>query len=566
MNEKQARQTPGALAYMARNAVAANLIMAVMIVGGLLMVPSVKQEVFPEVTLDMVSISIPYPGASPEEVEQGVVLAAEEAVRGIDGVKEVRATAREGVGTVTAELYTAAREDRVLSDIKSAIDRITSFPRDAEEPDVSLVTPLREVVSVILHGDLSPDRLRELAENAREELLSSEDITQVEITGLPAPQLIIEIPLENLRRHNLTLQDIARIVEQASVDLPGGAIETPAGEILLRTTERRRTVEEFENIAIIAGDAGSRITVGELGTVYEDYADQDQEAYFSGERAVRLTVYRVGSETPIQVSEAVHEYVETRREQLPDQVGIEIWDDASEIFEERMGLLLKNAMFGLFFVLLILGLFLKLHHAFWVTVGMAASFCGSFLFMGLLGVTINMISLFAFILVLGIVVDDAIVVGESIFNRRQRGGGPIASAIDGVREVAVPVVFSVLTTVVAFSPLLFIPGVMGKLFSNIPLIVIPILLLSLFESLFVLPAHLAHHEKGAKGGPIAWVNHRQDKVSKALERWIDSWYVPHLRTVLRFRAVTLAGAAAILILTLGLFGGGIIKFMFFPTI
>ncbi|MBD3345879.1 MAG: MMPL family transporter [Chitinivibrionales bacterium] len=566
MNNNNGERKHGPLAYMAKNSVAANLILGIMVVGGLLIFPRIKQEVFPEVTLDQVLITVPYPSASPEEVEQGIILAVEEAVRGIDGVKEVRATASEGVAQVSAELYSAAPEDRTLNDIQSAVDRITSFPRDAEEPTIRLLSPRREVVTVILYGDIPPDKLRSVAEIVKEELLNTPNITQVEIEGIPSPQISVEVPLENLRRHNLTLQQIATVIGNASVEVPGGAIETPGGEILLRTTERRKTVEEFENIAIIAGESGSRITVGDLGRVYEDYTVQDMKAFFNGQRAVQIVAYRVGEETPIEVSRAVHEYVEQKRKHLPDQLGVAIWDDASEIFEDRIRLLLKNGLFGLIFVLIILGMFLKIHHAFWVTVGMAASFCGSFLFMPLLGVSINMISLFAFILVLGIVVDDAIVVGEAVYNRQQSGAPAIQAAIDGVREVATPVVFSVLTTVIAFGPLLFIPGVMGKLFSNIPLIVIPILLLSLFESLFILPAHLAHHKQKPRKGIIARLNRGQEKISRRLERFINNWYEPKLRKLIDNRAITLAAALAILIIALGLVGGGIIQFMFFPKI
>ncbi|MBD3345291.1 MAG: MMPL family transporter [Chitinivibrionales bacterium] len=566
MNDREARAAGGPLAYMARNSVAANLIMAIMIVGGLLVFPTIKQEVFPEVTLDMVMITVPYPGASPEEVEQGIILSVEEAVRGIDGVKEVRATAYEGLAQVTAELYSAAPEDRALNDIQSAVDRITSFPTDAEEPTVRLLSPRRQVVSIIIYGAIAPGKLRAIAENFREELLNEENITQVEIDGIPAPQISVEVPMENLRRYNLTLQEIAAIIASASVDIPGGAIETPTGEILLRTTERRRTVEEFKNIAVLAGEDGSRITVGDIADVYEDYEIQDLEAFYDGQRAVRIIVYRVGAETPVEVSNAVHDFVEQARKEVPEQVGLAVWDDSSEIFQDRISLLLKNGLYGLVLVLFILGLFLKINHALWVTVGMGASFCGSFFFMGMLGVSINMISLFAFILVLGIVVDDAIVVGESIFNRRRQGESPLASSIDGVREVAIPVVFSVLTTIIAFGPLLFIPGVMGKLFSNIPLIVIPILLLSLFESLFVLPAHLAHHERKSPWGIIAWLNRRQEGVSKRLEHWIEHSYTPWLKRLVDNRAITLSLALAILIVAFGLVAGGIIKFIFFPKI
>ncbi|MBD3422180.1 MAG: AcrB/AcrD/AcrF family protein [Chitinivibrionales bacterium] len=566
MNERQAHRARGPLAWMARNSVAANLIMAVMIIGGLLMAPTITREVFPEITLDYVTVRVPYPGAGPEEVEQGIVLAVEEAVRGVEGVKEIQSSASEGLGVVSAELYLTANEDRVLNDIKSAVDRITSLPLDAEEPGVSLLKPLREVVSIIVYGDIALDKLREYAEIMREELLNRDDITQVEIEGIPAPQMSIDIPLERLRAHDLTLQRIAGVIKSASVDMPGGAIETPEGEILLRTTEQRSTAEEFANITIIANPDGSRISVGDLGSVYEDYTEQDVEAYFNGERSVRLTAFRIGTETPTQVADAVRDYVAFKRTQLPEKLNLAIWDDNSEMYEERIGLLMKNGTFGLLFVLLILGLFLKVHHAFWVTVGMLASFCGSFLFMNALGVTINMISLFAFILVLGIVVDDAIVAGESIFNQRRNGNSPLPSAIAGVREVAVPIVFSVLTTVVAFGPILFVPGAMGKLFANIPLVVIPILLLSLFESLFILPAHLAHHEREPAFAPIVWFNHQQDKISLGLERWIVNWYAPRLRKLVNYRHITLSASLGVLIIALGLLGGGIIKYIFFPRI
>ncbi len=566
MNRLPSDLAGGPLAFMARNPVAANLILVIMIVGGLALFPSIKQEVFPEVSLDRVAVTVPYPGASPSEVEQGVILAVEEGVRGIDGVKEIRSTAQEGVGSVIAELYTDANEDRVLSDIKNEVDRIVSFPVDAEEPTVSLLVPRREVVSVILYGPAQPSLLRALADQMREDLLSSEGVTQVEIGGLPAPQITIAVPLENLRRYNITLERIAAVVGNASVDIPGGAIETPTGETLLRTTERRRTVEEFAGIAVIAGEDGSRVTVGDLGEVYEDFSVQDVEAYFDGEPAVRVTAFRVGAETPISVSDAVHAYVERKRPQLPRQLGLTTWDDASEIFEDRINLLLKNGLLGLVLVLVVLGAFLKLYHAFWVTVGMVASFCGAFIFMAAFDVSINMISLFAFILVLGIVVDDAIVVGEAIYNRARRGTGPLRAAIEGVREVGVPVVFSVLTTVAAFVPILFIPGVLGKLFAIIPLVVIPILLLSLMESLFVLPAHLAHHGEEPTRGALAWVTRRQDRLSSALERWVDNRYGPWLSRLLAYRLVTLSAGIAMLIVAAGTVAGGIVKLVFFPKI
>jgi multidrug efflux pump subunit AcrB len=566
MSDSAHQKDPGPLAFMARNEVAANLILALTIIGGLVLLTTVGQEVFPEVSLDRIAVTVPYPGATPAEVEQGVVLAVEEAMRGIDGVKEVQSTAREGLGTVTAELYAEADEDRALSDVKNAIDRIVSFPDDAEEPSVSLLAPRLEVVSVILHGNAPPSALRALAEEVRGELLSSEQVTQVEISGLPPPQITVAVPVENLRRYNLTLEQVAARIRSASVEIPGGAIETPTGETLLRTTERRRSIEQFGAIAVIARDDGSRVTVGDIGDVYEDYEIQDLEAYYNGQPAVRVTAYRVGDETPITVSDAVHAYVDRKRAGLPPGVGITTWDDSSEIFEDRINLLLKNGFLGLLLVLIVLGLFLKLNHAFWVTVGMIASFCGAFIFMAAMDLTINMISLFAFILVLGIVVDDAIVVGEAAYNRTREGAPPLRAAIEGVREVGVAVVFSVLTTVVAFVPILFIPGVLGKLFAIIPLVVIPILLLSLTESLFVLPAHLGHHGKEPTHGLFGRINRLQDRISDTLERWVNQRYVPWLRRMLVYRNLTLATALGLLIVAVGTVAGGLVNVVFFPDI
>jgi len=557
----------GPLAWMASNSVAANLAMILLLVGGLLMTPFIKQEVFPEIALDTIRIDVAYPSASPEEVERGVILAVEEAVRAVDGVKEVTATAAESRGSVVVELETSANAETALNDVKSAVDRVTSFPQDAERPVISLTVSRREVVSLVLYGDIGEKGLRGLAESVREDLLLDDDITVVDLGGVRAPEISIEVPQEELRRYGLTVEQIAQIVSRASVELPGGSVKTSGGEVLLRTTERRDHGTEFENIIVLSRPDGTQVKLGEVANVVDGFAEDDREAYFNGKRAVKVQVFRVGDQTPLDISEAVRTYVEDDlRPRLPEGVGVEIWNDTSEIYQDRINLLLRNARLGLILVLLALGLFLEIRLAFWVTMGIAISVVGSIILMPVTDVSLNMISLFAFILILGIVVDDAIVVGEAVYTQRQRGKPALRAAIDGVREVGGPVVFSVLTTVIAFTPLLFVPGIMGKFFINIPMIVIPILLLSLFESLFILPAHLAHGRSPSTRGFLGFVNRQQQRFSRGLERFVARAYQPFVRWVVRYRYITVATGLALLLLTAGVVGGGHVRFIFFPKI
>jgi multidrug efflux pump subunit AcrB len=559
----------GPLAWMASNAVAANLLMIFFLVGGLMFVGTLTQEVFPEIELDMVTVAVAYPGASPEEIEDGVLLSVEEEVRGIDGIKQVRSIAVEGQGVVTAELRTSADDDRVLNDVKSAVDRITSFPQDAERPIVSLLTNRTQVLYLVIHGEVPRKTLDALAEDLRSELLLDPRVTLVEVDGVPPPEISIEVPQENLRRYGLTLQQVANAVSAASIDLPGGSVKTSGGEVLVRTTERRDFGEEFEGIAVISRPDGSRVLLGDVARVIDGYRDTDDEAYYEGEPAVRLRVFRVGDETPTDVAAAVRELVAKRRETLPPSLGVAVLDDQSKIYDERISLLLKNGRLGAFLVLLVLGLFLQPRLAFWVALGIPISFLGAFLVMPWLDVSINMVSLFAFILVLGIVVDDAIVVGEAVFHHRMLGKSPLRAAIDGTREVLAPVVFAVTTTIFAFSPLLFVPGITGKFFEEIPLIVIPILVISLIESLVILPAHLAHvksDQETRTWRALQWVFDRQKAFSDGMERWIDGPFQRFLRGTVARRYLTISVAAGMLVVTVGLVAGNHLKFYFFPRI
>ncbi|MCY1054505.1 efflux RND transporter permease subunit [Nannocystis sp. SCPEA4] len=555
----------GPIAWMARNPVAANLLMILLLVGGLLMAGRVKQEVFPETELDMVSISVPYPGASPAEVEQGIVLAVEEAVRGIDGVKRVVATASEGSARINAELTIDADDEKVLADVKSAVDRITSLPKDAERPVVSLVTNRSEVISMVVYGEQDLRVLRRIAEQARDLYLSDSRITQADLAGAPKKEISIEVPREQLRVHNLTLEQIAAKVSQTSLQLPGGGVKTATGEVLVRTDERREDERGFSEIPVVTGPAGTEVRLGDIARVRETFAETDESASFAGMSAVMIRVYRIGSQKPLEVAGAVRELTAKFEARMPEGVKIAQWQDMSEIYAARMDLLMRNAQSGLILVVLCLSLFLEIRVALWVAWGIPTSFLGALFLMPLFGVSVNMISLFAFIVVLGMVVDDAIVIGENIFERAQRGESYIQAAVNGTREVGIPVVFSVLTTVAAFTPLFFLPGFMGKFMSVIPVIVIAVLLFSLVESLFILPAHLGHLSK-PEGGIYGAVFKFQQRFVVGLDRFIENVYAPIARAALRFRYLTLTLGFATLVLTLTYVAAGLIGFRFMPGI
>ncbi len=553
--------------WMAHNHVAANLLMMVFVIGGLLMAFSIKQEVFPELDLGRITVSVAYPGAGPEEIEDGIILKVEETLSGITGIKEVRSVASEGVGTVTAEVMPGEDIDLVLQDIKAEVDRITTFPEEAEEPVVSKLVNRIEVISVVVYGDMPERSLREHAEAVRDELLAMPGITQVELGGVRPYEISIEVPEANLRRYGLTLDDIARRVRQASVDLPAGSVKSAAGEVLIRTKEKRYSGMEYSDITVVEGPEGSEVRLGDIADVRDAFRETDEFARFDGKPAAMVSVFRVGEQKPKEISRAVKGYVERKRGSLPESVSIAAWNDMSEIFASRMNLLLKNAFLGLIMVFLILGLFLQVRLAMWVMLGIPISFLGALLMMPALDVSINMLSLFAFILALGIVVDDAIVVGENVFEHRSKGKSYMRAAVDGAVEVAVPVTFSVLTTVAAFLPLVFISGTMGKFIKTIPVVVIPILAVSLVESLYVLPSHLGHgkrteHYRGVAG----YVERVRTGFARRLQGFVSGPYRGFLGACLRNRFVTLASATTLLLLTTGLVGGGIVKFRFMPEV
>lgn len=556
----------GPIAWMAGHSVAANLIMLACLVGGFISLRNIKQEVFPDIAPDTVSVTVAYPGASPEEVESGIILAIEESVRSLEGIDEVTAVAREGGGMVTVELLVGADVQRLAQEIKSEVDRIVTFPEEAEEPEVRIDMHRREVISVVVYGDAPDTALHHTAERLRDWMLQSPDITQVDLEGLPPLEIGIEISQENLRRYGLTLGEVAARLGNAAADIPGGGLKTPSGEVLIRLKERRDYGRQFARLPVITTNAGSQITLDQIANIDDSFADTDRYSRYNGFNAVTLDVYRVGKQTPIQVSNAVHEQIRAYAPHLPPGIQITTHDDRSDTYRQRVKLLLKNGAFGLSLVLLLLGVFLEARLAFWVMMGIPVSFLGSFLLIPEMGVSVNMMSLFGYLIALGIVVDDAIVVGENVYYYHQHGMAFLPAAIRGTREIALPVVFSILTNIVAFLPIYFVPGMTGKMFQMIPIVVCVVFSISLIESLFVLPAHLGHQKERRRRGISAWLHARQQAFSHGFLRWVRERYGPFLFLTMRHRYLTIALALAMLSLTLSYALSGRMGFQLFPIV
>ncbi len=562
----------GAIAWFARNTVAANLLMLVIMAGGLLSAFTVRREIFPEFDLDIITVTVPYLGAAPEEVEEGVCVRVEESILGIDGVKRVTSTAAEGRGTVVVELDLGANARKVLDDIKSRVDAIDTFPEQTEKPIIQELTNRRQVINLAVWGDADETTLKRLAERVRDEIASTPGISQVELTNAPPYEISIEVPENTLRRHGLTFDFVARAVRRSSLDMPGGSVKTDGGEILLRTKGQAYRGREFEDLVLLTRPDGTHLRLGDVATVVDGFADTDQFSRFDGKPAILIQVFRAGDQGALEVGDKVKAYAEQAQAWLPEGVHLSTWRDQTKVLRDRLDLLTRNGLNGFLLVVGVLALFLRFRLAAWVSLGIPISFLGALWLMPTLDVSINLFSLFAFIVVLGIVVDDAIIVGENIYTHHQRHGDPVKAAIEGTREVSVPVVFAVLTTVAAFMPMLAVPGGIGKIMRVMPMIVIPALIFSLVESLWILPSHLSHlrsrdTSEVANGGSRRWGWYRvQSRVVAGLHYVIEYHYKPSLELALRWRYVTLAVGLATLIFTLGLVGAGFVRFIFFPQV
>jgi multidrug efflux pump subunit AcrB len=551
---------------MAGNSVTANLLMLILLVGGFMVGIRIKKEVFPDFELDRVTITVPYPGASPEEVERGVVLAIEEAVSGVDGIKEVSASANEGFGVVSIEIIEGKNIQRIAQDIQNEVDRIRTLPEEAERPQVVIAQRKRYVVSLALYGDQSEAILRETAEEIRDALIQDPQITQVDLAGIRDLEIGIEIPQHLLRSYKLTLEQVAGAIRRAAVELPGGAVKTKDGDILIRMKERRDFGHEFGKIPIITTLAGTQVLLEDLATITDGFEETDRSATYNGKPAIMLEVYRIGEQTPVSVSDAVKREAARIQANLPPGLALETRNDRSQIYRQRMDLMLRNGYLGLALVFILLALFLEPRLAFWVSLGIPISLLGSFFILKLAGVSINIVSMFAFIITLGIVVDDAIVAGENMYHHRQQGRSWFQAAILGTREIAMPVTFSILTNMIAFMPMFFVPGFMGKIFKQIPIVVISVFAISLIESLFILPAHIGHQRQEPPTGFFGWIFRYQQRFSDLFSRFIRNGYGPFLNFALNNRYVVVSIGAAILMITVSYIKSGRMGFELFPKV
>lgn len=574
-----------ALRWFTRNHVAGNFLMLLVLVAGFATWFKLKKEIFPDIAIDAISVSIPYPNATPEEAERGVVVPVEEAIADLQGIKKVRGTGAQNVGSVLVEVETGYNVRNVMSDVKSRVDAIDSFPEEAETPVLEEVLLKNPVMSVTLTADTDEATLRKLAEKVRDDLLNYEKpkssdiggffasifrgeskISQVEIAGTRPYEISIEVSEQSLRELGLRLSDIAQAVRSSTVDLPGGSVRTERGEVILRALGKRYEASSLAGIPVTTAADGSTILLGDIANLVDGFEDIDISSRFDGEDAVVINVYRVGNEDTLALAEMVRSYVAESRDLLPEGVELSIWNDQSVYLLGRLNLLKRNAITGLLLVLAVLTLFLRPSLAFLVALGIPVSFAGGIWLMPYLGISINMISLFAFILVLGIVVDDAIVTGENVYSRIQKGEHPSIAAWKGTGEVGTVVVFGVLTTMVAFTPMLGLSGVSGKIWPNIPLVVIPTLAFSLLQSKFVLPAHLALLTPTDRSKKVNILFRIQRRIADGLEVFVEKFYQPALNFCLHWRYVTATVFMAVLFLTLGTVATGFIQFKFFPDV
>ncbi len=562
------------VAWMASNHVAANLLMVFVLLTGALGIAGMKIETFPEIELDTVQIQVPYLGASPEDVEEGVCRRIEERLEGMEGVRKIRSTASEGMGVVSVELELGEEMDKLVDDIKNEIDRIETFPVETEKPVIKELVRTNRVVDVIVFGDVSEAALKTAAEQVRDDLRGRDGISKVELLGVRIDEIAIEVSEKALRRHGITISGVADAVRRTSLDLPGGSVRGDDGEVLVRTQGLKYDGSEYEDVVVFTRPDGTALRLGEIADIVDGFEDSDLISRFNGYPAAVIQVFRTGDQSSLEISDTVKAYVEGEaRDFMPAGISIEYVRDDARILRSRLDLLLRNARLGLVLVFIGLSLFLDIRLAFWVMMGIPISFLGSFLLIQPFDVSINMLSLFAFIVALGIVVDDAIVVGENVFAHRERGEGMVRAAVDGTLEVGKPVVFTILTSIAAFMPLAFVDGMMGKFMIVIPIIVVSVLILSLVEALFILPAHLsspAGVTSGILGRLFAWPLRMHKGIAAwangLLKRFVDNHYTSLAQATLRRPSMSVAVASALMLVTCGWIAGGHIKFVFMPSI
>ena len=556
----------GLISWFARNSVAANLLMVFIIVWGLTTLAGrIPLEVFPSFELERVSIRAAFRGASPAEVEEGVTIKIEEAIQELQGIKRITSVANEGSGSVNVEMIKGYDGQKLLDEIKQQVDQISDFPDDVESPSVYIPSRNREVISVIVAGDLPEKELRTLASRVRDDLEALPNVSSVAVSGARDYELAIEVSEAALSRYDITLSEVAQAINNSSLDLAAGSIQTAGGEVLLRTKGQAYGAEDFSSVIVKTRPDGTRLTVGDLASINDGFSEQALEQRYNGQLAIEVDVFRTGLQSAITVADEVKGYIAEASETMPYGVTLGYWRDSSRTVKARLNTLLKSALQGGLLVMLLLTLFLRFWVAAWVFVGIPVSILGGIALMPHIGVSINLLSLFAFILVLGIVVDDAIVTGENIYTHMRKNPDRVQAAIDGTHEIAVPVTFGVLTTVAAFIPLMLIEGVRGQIFAQIPYIVIPVLLFSIVESKFVLPSHMSHlnFHKKTKPNIFARIQH---KIADGFEWFVHTLYQPALAFCLRNRYMVLSAFVGGAIIVFSLVSAGHVRFIFFPRV
>ena len=573
----------GLIAWFAGNHVAANLLMFMIIAFGIVSVFTIRKQTTPDFELNTVQVRVPYLGAAPQEVEEGVVVKIEEAIQDVDGIVELRSVAREGLGTVTAEVATGADINEVLSEIKTRVDAIATFPALTEKPVIYKEEVPIHVVFVSLYGNVDEFARKLLAQQIRDELMTLPPVNQVEILGDRAFEISIEVSEHVLRKYGLTMSEVSDAIRNASVDMPGGAINTSGGDILLRTEGQVYTGTEFGKLVLRTFPDGTRLTLGDIATIKDGFVETEGYGRFNGQETAILRVLAGGQQNELATAAAVKQYIERKAESLPDGVRMEIWVDRSHYLNGRLEMMTTNMLQGAALVFLILTLFLRLKVAVWVTIGIPIAFFGAMWLMphGPWPVTINLISLFGFILVLGIVVDDAIIIGESIYTQIRAEGHTLDNVVKGARKVALPATFGVLTTMAAFAPMLFVGGIVGPFFEAMSVVVILCLLFSLIESKLILPAHLVranikpvdeneifapYRDVGMLRRIPKFFQRIQRRFQHGLHSLIHDKYAPLLEKALDNRGVTASIFVAILILAVGVMNSGLVRVVLFPEV
>ncbi|MAE94574.1 MAG: cobalt-zinc-cadmium resistance protein [Deltaproteobacteria bacterium] len=559
-----------AIAWMVRNPVAANLLMFLLVVGGALTLPTIRQEEFPAIDTDVINISVTYRGAAPAEVEQGVCIRIEEELEGLQDMEKLMSLAVEGACIVTVQLISGSDTAAALDEVESRVNAIDTFPEETERPIVSKFVLLDPVLNIAVTGDLDEASLKLLADEVRDEIAGIPGISQVDVSFVRPYEISIEVSEAALRRHGLSFDEVAAAVRRGSLDIPGGSVKAAGGEILLRTKGQAYTGMEFEEIIVLTRPDGTSVSLAEVATVRDAFRDGDLIARFDGLPAGLVTVQRMGDEDILDIAEKAYAYLEEKRLEVPAGVRLVAFGDEAQSLLVRLNALTRNAASGLVLVLLTLGLFLRFRLAMWVAAGVPIAFLGAFAMFPVFGLTISTLSVMAFILVLGIVVDDAIVIGEAVYLHEQKGVDQVNAAIRGTHDVYIPVIFGVLTTVSAFLPLVILPGPMGQFFSFIGFTAMLCLFFSLLESQWILPSHLAHRRVESKGqGPnrgVATWQRFQGALSGGMERFATERYRRFLRLCLEWRYATVAMALGVLILTTALFASGRLRYQFFPAV